>query len=63
MYGVYYFKRNGPPGNQRASDDQLIELAMKYGTDRAGIEKIAHELGYAGCQSIYKRVKKLMQNS
>jgi len=63
MIGVYYFKRKGPPGNQRATDEELIELARKYGTDREGLERIARELGYAAYQSIYKRVKRLMNEA
>ena len=61
MTGVMYLKRKGPPANRKATDEQIIDLARKYGTDIAGINRIASELGYAAGQSIYMRVKRLMK--
>lgn len=43
MTGVMYLKRKGPPANRKATDEQIIELARKHGTDRNGLERIARE--------------------
>jgi hypothetical protein len=56
---IKYMRRKGPPANLKASDEQIIDAAKKYGTSIDGIKKIAEELGYSGVQSIFQRVRRL----